>query len=311
MKPIVAGSLVILTAASLTANALMYLRYSSSRPVVTVGNQVISRKNYQDALDYQTQGGVLKKMVLQDLVTQAAAQKGVTPTDADVDARIAEIKRSAPQMLGAAATDPAKMGEVKAALKTDMALENLRIKDVHVTDTEVADFYNRHKKDFALPAQVQTTMVVAENSVDAAQAASLLKQNIGTDVIARQPRLHVANVNGFNVNVQALPPAINQRLNAVVFRMKPGEVQTVPVGNDFVILRATKSSGSGVPALGQIKPDVTRLAKLEKAVPNAVEIATLYQAAKPQFNVSKYEDYFSDLSQMDVKAADKKTASAR
>ena len=317
MKPIVAGSLVAITALSLTTNALMYLRYSSSRPLVTVGSQVISKKDYLDAVDYQTQGAVLKKLVLQDLVTQAAAKAGVLPTAADVDARIADIQRRAPQLLAAANGDPAKMADFKDDLKTDIALENLRLQGVHVTDAEVADFYNRHrdpdpsKNPLALPNQVQTALVVAQNSVDAVQAAALLKQNIGLDVIARQPRLHVVGVNGFTVNLQALPPAINQKISAAVFRMHPGDVQTVAVGKDYVVLRATRSSGAGIPSLAQIRPQVTRLAKLDKAIPASLEIASLYQISKPHFAVAKYEGYFDDLSQMDVKSADRKTASAQ
>ena len=311
MKPIVTGSLVVLTAVSLTANALLYLRYSTSRPLVTVGNQVISKKQYQDALDYQTQGSVLKNLVLQDLINQAAAKAGVSPTDAEVAARIADIQRRAPQMLPGGGGDSAKMADFKDNLKTEMALENLRIQGVPLTDAEAADYYDRHKKDFALPTQVQTTMVVAGSAVDAAQATALLRQNIGVDVIARQPRLHVAGMNGFTVNTQALPPAINQKLSAAVFRMKPGDVQTVPVGNEFIVLRANKSSAQGIPPLAQIRPEVVRLAKLEKAVPAATEVAGLYQTAPPQFSVARYESYFSDLSQLDVKAVSKKTASAQ
>ncbi|MBV9850770.1 MAG: hypothetical protein JO250_13940, partial [Armatimonadetes bacterium] len=221
MRPIVIGSLVALTAASLTANALLFLRYSTSRPLVTVGSQVISKKQYQDALDYQTQGTVLKKLVLQDLVGQAAAREGVLPTEADVNARIQEIQRRTPQELTAAQQDPGKMAQLKGDLKSDLALDNLRMKDVRVTDAEVADYYSRHKKDFALPAQMQTSIVVAENGVDAAQAVTLLRQRIGMDVIARQPRLHVVGMNGYTVNMQALPPALSRRISGVVFRMKP------------------------------------------------------------------------------------------
>ncbi|MBV9850611.1 MAG: hypothetical protein JO250_13140 [Armatimonadetes bacterium] len=89
-------------------------------------------------------------------------------------------------------------------------------------------------------------------------------------------------------------------------------MQTIPVGQDYLILRADKAAPAGIPPLGRIKPQVTRLARLEKADPPAVEIARLYQAARPQFNVAKYESYFDDLSQLDVKtAAGKKTASIR
>ncbi len=296
MRPIVTGSLAVLAALSVTANALLYLRYSSSRPLVTVGTQVISKKDYQDALAYQTQGSVLRKMVLADLINQAAARSGLTPAQADVDARIGEMRRQDPQALTAADGDPVRMAQMRQDVQTQLALENLQTQGVTVSDAELVACYQRHKADFRLPAQVQTTMVVAQNPVDAAQASALLRQGIALDVIERQPRLHVVGMHGFGLSVESLPPAANAKLTAAVFQMKPGDVRTVPLGSDDVVIRATRRSGAGVPPLSQIRPQVTRLARLEKAVPAPAEVARLYRDAAPQFAVARDAAYFNDLS---------------
>lgn len=313
MKPIVTGALAAIAVVSLAGNFLMYERYSSSRPLVVVGKTVISRKNYQDQLNYQTQGAVLKKMVFAALVDDAAAKQGVMPSDADVKAQLADIQRRDPQLLASVNNDPAKMADFTTDLKTSMALDNLRIKDVQVSDADVAAFYAQHKAQFALPLQVQTAMVIADTPVDAATAAALLRQNIGLDVIGRQPRLHVVGMNGFTVNMQALPAAQNKTLSAAVYSMKPGDVKIVPLGQYTAVLKANKFSAAQVPPLTAIRPQVIRQAKLAKAVPPGVEIASLYQSAPPKFYDTAYQAYFSDVSSVDVAAATKavKTASVK
>jgi hypothetical protein len=312
MKPFVTGSLIALTALSLTANVLMYFRYSSGRPLVTVGSQVITKKDYQDALDYQTHGVVLQKMVLADLVTQAARKANVMPTEADVEAQISTMRRQNPQELAAADQDPARMTDLQKDVQTQLALVNLQTQGISVSDTELNACYQLHKSAFRVPSQVQTTMVVTQDPVDAAQAAALLRQGIALDVIDRQPRLRVVGMHGFGLSVQSLPPAANAKLTAAVFQMKPGDVRTVSLGKDEIVIRAMQRSNAGVPPLAQIRPQVMRLAQLEKAVPAATEIAKLYKDANPQFAVARYAAYFHNLTGPDTGAnAAQQTASAQ
>ena len=295
MKNVIIGALAVIAVGALSSDALLYQRYSSARPLVTIDGKAIRKKDYQDALDAQTQGGVLKKMVFSQIVTNAAAKKGLTPSDKDVDARLADMERRDPSSLGDAAQNPAHMAQLRQDIKTDLALTHLRTAGVQVSDAEVAAFYAANQRGFALPAQVKTTMAVAENAVDAATATDLLRQGTPEDVIARQPRMHIVGRNGFQVNLAALPPAQSGRINRSVYAMKPGAVQTFPAGKVFLVVRVDKKLPAGVPPLGQIKAQVAELARLQKAPTAGQEIATLYQAAHVTFDVDKYAAYFQDV----------------
>ena len=312
MKNFVIGALGVTVALSLTGNALLYQRYSNNRPLVKVGGETITRKAYQDAVDYQTQGAILKKMVFASLVTQSAKRDGVLPTDADVSGRIADLQRRNPQSLAGAADDPAKMAELRGNIKTDMALDALRTEGVTVSDAEVAAFYARHRSAFALPTQMQTTLIVTDNSVDADTAAGLLRQKMPVDVIARQPRLHVAGLNGFRPDFSALTPAVNQQISRQVYALKPGGVKVIPLGHQFLTVQVNKALGAGVPPLAQIKDEVVRLARLQKAPSPQQELAKLYHKNPVDFEVDKYATYFTDVQNApaDVPAPER-TASAR
>ena len=309
MKSFSARVLAVIATLSLIVNVFQQLHYSSRRPLVTVGGEVITKKQFQDQLEHQAGQQVLSKMVFDKLVAQAAARDGVTPTAQDVDMQIQEIERRAPQVLAPYTQDPVKMAEVRQDLQTTIALENLRIKDVALTPTEVAAFYARNKKKFALPQQIQATTVVTENSVDAATAADLLRQKTPLDVLARQPRLHVVGANGYHPDLTTLPLATRQQISAFVNAAKIGDVKTLRQGALYMTLQVTKNSRETLPPLAQIRDQVERQARLERAPAPQAEMARLYQAAKPTFNTDKYAAYFDGFQKYPVDNEAKKTAS--
>ena len=278
---------------------------------MTVGSEIITKKQYQDQLEHQAGQDVLSKMVLTKIINQAAARAGVTPTSQDVDAEVAAIERHSPQILVPYAQDPAKMEEFKQDLASKLALDNLRIKDIALSPAEVAAYYVQHKAEYALPQQVQTTTVVTKNPVDAATAEDLLRQNQPPDAIGRQPRLNVVGINGFNPNFAALPPDIKRQISASIRVMKTNDVKTFHSGSWYLTMRVGKNSGAASPTLDQVREQVEREARLEKAPSPVKMMARLYQTSKPTFHydADKYSGFFTAIQNYPVSGdSGKKTA---
>ena len=310
MKSFSARVLAVVATSSLIGNIVQHLHYSTSRPLVTVGGQVVTKKEYLDQLEHQAGQQVLNKIVFDKLVAQAAARNGVMPTTQDVDAQVKEIERRSPQLLAPYAQDPVKMAEVRQELQTTMALENLRIKDVALTPAQVVAYYAKNKAKFALPQQVQATTVVTQNPVDTATATDLLSQKTPSDVIARQPGLHVVGVGGFNPDLAALPLALKQQVSDFVQKAKVGQIRTFRDGAYYMTFQITKENGANLPPLGQIRSQVERQARLEHAPNPQAEMARLFQASKPVFNSDKYAAYFDTFQNSPVgQDGSKKTAS--
>jgi len=310
MKSLLLRVLAVVAVLSLIGNVLLYLRYSTARPLVTVGGEVITRKQYQDQLEHQAGQQVLSKMVFDKLVAQAAARAGVSPTQQDVDAQIQDIQRRSPQLLVASNSDPAKRAEVRQDIQSAIALENLRIKDVALTPAQVAAFYARNSAKFALPQQVQATTVVTHNKVDADTAADLLRQKTPPDVLARQPRMNVVGANGYNPDMSTLPPALKRQISGFVHKATAGEITTFRDGAYFMTFQVIKNNHETLPPLAQIRALVEREARLESAPAPQAEIARLYQAVKPTFGSDKYAAYFDTLQKYPVSQdGNKKTAS--
>ena len=184
-----------------------------------------------------------------------------------------EIDRRTPQLTAAAHQDPDKMTKLKEDLKVDMAVENLRMQDIAATEDEVTAFYEKNKKVFTMPPQIDTTIVVTDNAVDASTGETMLSQGMKSDVIARQPRLHVVGERGFQINLQALSPQESQGLQKSIQEMKEQQVKTLKVGGAYLTIKITKKLPGGTPDFSQIKNQVVRTVKLSKSPSVPVELA--------------------------------------
>lgn len=296
MRSFSARVLAVVAVLSLIANVLAYYRYSSSRPLVTVGSDVITRKQYQDQLEHQAGQQVLSKMVFTDLVTQAATRDGVMPSPQEVEGRVQDIQRRAPQLIAPYSQDRDRMAEFRQDLRTALALENLRIKDVALTPADIAAYYARHKAEFILPQQVKTTTVVTKSAVDAATAEDLLRQHLPLDAIGRQPRLQVVGINGYNPNLDAiLSPVLKKQISDFAQKARQEDIKTFRAGPYFLTFLVTKNSHAGIPPLSQIQDQVERAARLSQAPSEQEELERLYQGSPPrfQYDADKYAAYFS------------------
>ncbi len=299
MKKFLVFLLFLIAVASLIGNFMLYKRYSSARPILTVGGDPITLKEYREDLEYHFGKQTLNRLALTRVVMQAAKKANVVPSDADVDQRIADIERRAPTQLEAARRDPAAMTELKNNLKTDMALENLRAQSVRMDAAAVRRFYDANKALFQLPTQAQTQIVFAPNEVDANTATALLKQKGMTPgfIASNSPRLRVVGVN-FQPDWNTIPVDVRARLSAAIENAPVGSVRKINLGKiGFAVTRVDKRASAGLIPFEKARVQAERYARLSKAEPQATFVANLYKNANVDFEMDRYADYFKEISQ--------------
>ncbi|MEO7717033.1 MAG: peptidyl-prolyl cis-trans isomerase [Capsulimonas sp.] len=287
-----AAALLILTALLPT----MTRAQETTEPFVTIGAEKISRSDYIQALEAQSGKTVLQKLVFASLIRQAAAKDGVTPTDAEVDKRMAALMRRNPNVIPDALLAPEQRKQFVENLKLDLALENLRLRNITVTDAEVDQYYAAHAADYQLPQQVKTTIVVTESVADSKVAEGLLGKNTSEEDIAQKPGFHVVGVNGFSLNMDALALADKNRISSLVFSAKPQEVKSLKVQTHYLTFRINKQDVKRTPPLAQVRSEVVRAAKLAKAPDAVAMLRTLYLWTPPTFQDQKYERQFDDIN---------------
>jgi len=275
---------------SMLANVVLYVKWSPSRALLTIGKHTVSKREYEADLDLAAGKPVLTRMVVAEVIRQAAARAGVTPTAADIDARIALLRRG-----GTLPNLPP--AELNTAVGQDLALENLRMQGITVSDAEIADEYIKHAARYSLPAQMQATLVVAPNADKTAQAVHLLGTGVSPTGIAAIPGLRVDGINGFALPAGALTPT----LRAAIMAQKDGEVQaysghgTGPSQGASLVVKATSHVAGRLPPLPQVHDLVARELRLQKAPSAPAELLALYAANKPVFDMTNYQPYLGDL----------------
>ena len=284
-----------ITVAALAGMALMYFRFTPARPLVTIGKHVIQRREFQEKLESAAGQSVLTKIVFSELVRQAAVKAGEMPTASQVDARLADMQRQGQAL-------PA--GETASSLREDatldMAMENLRIAGIAVTPVEIAQVYSKNKALLIQPAQVQSILVVAPSSFGAQNAATLLSQGKTAAQIAAVPEMHVDGENNFHINLASLPLPLHKKIVQSALDMKPGQITSVPVGTGFLVIKCLHKTPTHLPSLPEIQEKLTRAVKLQKAPSTSVEMAKLYKANKPSFDMDRYAAYFSGIDRAEV-----------
>lgn len=274
---------------SVAGNVLMYFRFTPARPLVTVGSHVIRDREYRGLVDNAAGQPALTRLVFAELIRQAAAKSGVTPSAGQVDARLAEMQRLGQAPAGAVSPD------YRDNLALNLALENLRTRSVPVTGAEVAAFYAQHRAVLAEPAQSQTILVVTPREFLAQTAADLLAKGKTAAQMAAEPDMRVDGERGFHVNLNALPPAVHQSVVASAVAMTPGQIKILPLGNVFLTMKCLKSEPETRPTLPAARDRIVRLIKLQKAPSADAEMAMLYKANPPRFDVDRYAAYFSGV----------------
>jgi hypothetical protein len=282
MKKTVLPLVVVIAIISIIGNVFAYYRYSSSRPVVTVDGQAITRKQLQDRLDFLYTRQVLTAMIWQKIVVDAAQKANCVPTDSDIQNAMDQLNRANPAIIEAAKRKDGTLSLFKQDLKANLAIRNLRMAGITASSADVQAFYKAHGVMFKLPEQTQTTLVLANNAEDAGTAQRLLQNGVSTAIISQQQGLGVV---GLNVRlVRPLPNSIGR----AVLAMKPGDVKIIPAGKQFAIVKAKSVSSEGVPPLNSIYDQVKTAYILSKAPSETDELKQLLGNAPLVANEAKY-----------------------
>lgn len=188
---------------------------------------------------------VLRTLIDNELMLQRAEKAGLVATDADVDARLNELK--APYTKEEFDKQLQQWGltldELKARIRREESVKKLFNKDItskiNITDADVASFYNANRGSFNLPEpQVHMAQIVVTSQADP-NVHNLKNDKARNDEEAKR-------------KIQALETRLKQGEDfAMIAENYSEDPQTIPNGGDLGFL--------GESALDKASPDLRKL----------------------------------------------------
>ena len=229
------------------------------------GQKVVAAVNGTKIMDgqlfarLQEAGGqvVVHRMVEEELQLQYAAKKGLSPTDAQVDARYDEIKKD-PRFGPALLASGMNTGDYKRSLRVRLAQANVLTSGITVTDSEVRDFYNQQsdpknpQAQFYKPATMTFRVIATANPQKAQAALAELNTNTPFELVANEFSVDPSkNVGGLISPLQRghSPLSQNPALETSLFNMRVGQLYgPVNFNKGWWIFRCEdKSIGQAIP----------------------------------------------------------------
>ena len=117
----------------------------------------------------------LQRMIDEAIVLMVAKDKGVAPTQAEIQAEVAKRRAENPEKLRDLQALGITDDVIVAQVTQDIARFNLLTMGVTITDAQVTNHYNVNKMVYVVPAMTKLRVIVVENAADKAKVDEALK----------------------------------------------------------------------------------------------------------------------------------------
>jgi foldase protein PrsA len=248
---------------------------------VTINGDKISKDEFERRLESWSLGSppttvgdiVLDQMIKEKLYLQMAKERGVEPSDAQIQKELDFAKREG--TLGSTLQQRRiTIEDVKKELRAQLAVVNIVTKGIKVTDDEVRKFYEQNKQNYPYTRQASTLIgvIVCNSREDIGKAQDQLKR--GTDfstVALRLSRDPVSGPYGGRLGwVAQGMTGVPKNVLQTAFRLKmneisdPFEVKAVGQPPQWIILKVLDRKPKTVLAYDDVKDQIRRTIAISK-----------------------------------------------
>ncbi|MEW6227788.1 MAG: peptidyl-prolyl cis-trans isomerase [Bacillota bacterium] len=289
-------SLVVL---GLAAIAIVWT-YSDLRAVARVNSTSITWKAFHKALEKQSGRQLLANMLRDELIKQGAQRYNIQVTDEEVAAELNKIKEQFGSDAGLQqALDQYGMtlDNLRDQIKMSLLLDAIATKDVTVSEDELKKYYEEHKDDFKELEQVRARHILVKDEKAAKDIEKELAAGADFAELAKAKsedpgsKDKGGDLGYFGKGV--MDPAFEK----AAFSLKIGET-SAPVKSSFGyhIIRVEDRKPERTPAFEEVRKDVEKRVKKDKAKPASVVISELKDAAQIKINDKDLQDALYDIA---------------
>lgn len=226
---------------SITAIALYTLAIASqgTEPVATINGEAISAQNYYRRMEYLPGLGrmtgtgqfveimpaiaTLDTMVTEMLILQAAKNRNLTPTEAEIDNEISYRLKNNPNLTKDWTATGRTMAELRHVIKVDRAQFKLQTEGVVVTETDVQTNYDAAKASrFTVPPRVKLRVITVRDEATRNKVDEGIRAGKKFDDLATQYSSDATKTVGGDFGVVPID-LLGDQVRAAIKSLKKGE----------------------------------------------------------------------------------------
>lgn len=239
--------------------------------VAVVGKQRITKSEFYEELEAGAGAEVLEGLITQAVIRQAAAAQGLNPSKSDVDAELELVRQQFPDAASfQAALQQSGMTEedLRKNIFTSLALENLATQGVSASNEEVEDYYQAHKEEFGQPEQVRARHILVDTKQEADNIRAKLDSGADFATLALQYSKDQQTKNRGGDLGYFTKGEMMREFEEAAFALQPGETSDpVETLYGYHIIRVEDHKQAVIPPLGDVRNEVERAVKRQKARP--------------------------------------------
>jgi parvulin-like peptidyl-prolyl isomerase len=267
--------------------AAVTVKLRAERAVVIVNGEKIARGQFIAEMERQHGATVLRRMIQERLILQAAQKKGLVPTSAQIEKEIADMRELEPDMDRQLRINGKTMADLQEDLRGRMSAANLIAAEVKLPDEEVKKLYKENLKRFSRPEGRKIAMVLAKSKDIGEKARRLVSDGIPTEFASQNAGMALPGGRSQLVIYRGqLPPDFEKQ----IFAMKTGEISSVlSLGTAFAVVKVLETVPARQRSFEEVKEKLVVAAKLRKGKSQPELLQALQKSAKLEIKSDRYK----------------------
>lgn len=263
------------------------VKLRNTRPIVIVNGEKISRGQFMAELEMREGAGVLRHMLQEKLVMQAARKKGLLPTSAQIQAEINNLRDVDPDYQRQLRLSGKTQEDLENDIQQRLATANLIAADVKLSDAELKQVWAAHQQELNRPEARKVEMVLARSSDIAEKARASIVAGADAEFVGQSPGTALpGGQSQIMIYRGQLPPALEKQ----VFALKTGEVSPVmALGKGYAVIKVLALVPAQHKSFDEAKDRLALALKVRKGKSEPELIQSLQKEAKIDFTSDRYK----------------------
>jgi hypothetical protein len=219
------------------AAAMAHAQVDPNRTVVVINGEEIKGAEYYRRMEHLPGVGkimgeglaefppgflTIEQLITERLIMQLAREKGVFPTDTEVQAELGQRLKINPKLLEEIGVIGMTRADLEYQIRFDLAQFKLITAGITVTDQEVDKFYKDNPGTFTNPKRVKLRVIAVQNEAERNAVDADLKKGTAFAEVARKHSVDVTRHSGGEFGVWPVND-LNEHIRKAVEAMKVGQ----------------------------------------------------------------------------------------